>query len=289
MLSPQLLELLRAWWREGRRRGLPAAGRLAVSRPQSGRAAVDPPAQPRRPRRRRGRRDQEAGVAAHAAAQLRHPPARTGHRHPRHPGAARPRQARHHGALHPRRQHHDPHRDQPARPARAADRREAETRSVAGGRAPPEAGGRRHLPSPWGRLAPGQCRACEPGSAPGDVGDRAMPLGRRSAAMSSAARTAATAGSPTTLVATAIAPSVRARRHRTGSPPARPICCRSAISTSSSPCRPRSPRSPTRTRRWSTTCCSAPRPRRCSPSPPIPSTSALASAPPPCSTAGARR
>ena len=102
--------------------------RLAVSRPQPGRAAVDPPAQPRRPRRRRGRRDQEAGVAAHAAAQLRHAPARTGHRHPRHPGAARPRQARHHGALHPRRQHHDPHRDQPARPARAADRREAETR-----------------------------------------------------------------------------------------------------------------------------------------------------------------
>jgi hypothetical protein len=29
--------------------------------------------------------------------------------------AARPRQARHHGPLHPRRQHHDPHRDQPAR------------------------------------------------------------------------------------------------------------------------------------------------------------------------------
>ena len=76
MLSPQLLELLRAWWREGRRRGAAAAGRLAVSRPQPGRAAVDPPAQPRRPRRRRGRRDQEAGVAAHAAAQLRHPPAR---------------------------------------------------------------------------------------------------------------------------------------------------------------------------------------------------------------------
>ena len=78
-----------------------AAGRLAVSRPQSGRAAVDPSAQPRRSRRRRGRRDQEAGVAAHAAAQLRHPPARTGHRHPRHPGAARPRQARHHGAVTP--------------------------------------------------------------------------------------------------------------------------------------------------------------------------------------------
>lgn len=65
-----------------------AAAGLAVPRPQPGRAAVDPPAQPRRPCRRRGRRDQEAGVAAHAAAQLRHPPAGTGHRHPRHPKPA---------------------------------------------------------------------------------------------------------------------------------------------------------------------------------------------------------
>ena len=128
MLSPQLLELLRDWWREGRRLGVLLPRGWLFPGPQSGRAALDPPAQPRRPRRRRGRRDQEAGVAAYAAAQLRHAPAGTGHRHPRHPGAARPRQARHHGALHPRRQHHDPHRDQPARPARAADRREAENR-----------------------------------------------------------------------------------------------------------------------------------------------------------------
>jgi hypothetical protein len=39
----------------------------------------------------------------------------------------------------------------------------------------------------------------------------------------------------------------------------------------------------------STTCCSARRQKRCSRSPPIPSTSALASAPPPCFTAGARQ
>ena len=43
MLSPQLLELLRAWWRER-----PPAG-LAVSGPQSGQPALHPPAQPRRP------------------------------------------------------------------------------------------------------------------------------------------------------------------------------------------------------------------------------------------------
>jgi site-specific recombinase XerC len=51
-----------------------AAGRLAVSRPQPGRAAVGPPAQSRCPCRRRSRGDQEARVTAHAAAQLRHPP-----------------------------------------------------------------------------------------------------------------------------------------------------------------------------------------------------------------------
>ena len=72
--------------------------------------------------------------------------------------------------------------------------------------------------------------------------------------MSSAARIAATAASPTTRAAIAIAQSVRARRRRIGSRPARPICCRSAISTWSSRCRPRSPRSPTRTRRSSTIC-----------------------------------
>ena len=45
----------------------------------------------------------------------------------------------------------------------------------------------------------------------------------------------------------------RARLARRAS---RPTCCRSAISTSSSLCRPRSPTSPGRTRRSSTTCCS---------------------------------
>ena len=104
MLSPQLLEVLRAWWSEGRRLGVSAAARLALSGPQSSRTALDPPAQPRRPCRCRGRRDQEASVAAHAAAQLCHPSAGTGHRYPCHPGAARPRQARHHGSLHARRQ-----------------------------------------------------------------------------------------------------------------------------------------------------------------------------------------
>ena len=46
--------------------------------------------------------------------------------------------------------------------------------------------------------------------------------------MSSAARIAATAGSPTTPAAIAIAPSARARRRKTGSQRARPISCRSS-------------------------------------------------------------
>jgi len=108
-----------------------AAAGLAVSWPQPNRAALDPSAQPRCPRRRRDRRNQEAGVAAHTAAQLCHTSAGTGHRHPCHPGAARSRQARYDGTLHARRHHHDPHGDQPARPARAADRREAGNRGVA--------------------------------------------------------------------------------------------------------------------------------------------------------------
>src|SRR5271154_2222296 len=51
-----------------------AAGRLAVSRPQPGRAVISPPALPRRPCHRPGCGDQEARVATHAAAQLRHAP-----------------------------------------------------------------------------------------------------------------------------------------------------------------------------------------------------------------------
>ena len=66
MLSPQLLELLRDWWQEGRRLGvLLPRGWLFPGRDPV-RATLDPPAQPRRPRRCRGGRDQEAGVAPYA-------------------------------------------------------------------------------------------------------------------------------------------------------------------------------------------------------------------------------
>src|SRR5215472_5514232 len=107
------------------------AGRLAVSRPQPGRAAVGPPALPRCPRRRPGRRDQQARLAAHVAAQLRHPPSRARCRYSRDPDAFGPRQARYHGAIHSRRQCDDPCRHQPTRPARTIDQRERATRGLA--------------------------------------------------------------------------------------------------------------------------------------------------------------
>jgi integrase len=113
MLSPQLLDLLRLWWREGKRRAVMLPhGWLFPGRSPG--AAVDTPAQPRRPRSRRGRQDQEARDAAHAAPQLCHPPPGAGCRHPRHPGAARAFQARHHRAVCPRGDQDDPGGDQPA-------------------------------------------------------------------------------------------------------------------------------------------------------------------------------
>ena len=51
---------------------------------------------------------------------------------------------------------------------------------------------------------------------------------------------ARTPSSPTTAAATGIARSARARRRASGWPSARPSCCRSATSTSSTRCRPRS-------------------------------------------------
>jgi hypothetical protein len=76
---------------------------------------------------------------------------------------------------------------------------------------------------------------------------------RRSAAMSSGAATAAWFASPTTAVAIGTVQSAKHSRAPSGSRIARPICCRSPISMSFSPCRRPWPPSRCRTRRWSTT------------------------------------
>lgn len=97
MLAPDLLDLLRHWWR------VEAPARLALPRSAAGPADHDAPAQPRLSRRDRGRQARQAGVDAHAAAQLRHASAGAEDRYPGDPGPARPQEARHHRRLYPRR------------------------------------------------------------------------------------------------------------------------------------------------------------------------------------------
>jgi hypothetical protein len=63
--------------------------------------------------------------------------------------------------------------------------------------------------------------------------------------------------------ATGTAPSARVQPRAPGWPSARPTCCRSDTSTSSSRSRRRSPTSRSRTRPSSTICCSRRHPRRC--------------------------
>src|SRR5207302_1712777 len=88
--------------------------------------------------------------------------------------------------------------------------------------------------------------------------DRALPNGGVWAVMSNAAKPAPTCASLTTPAATGTARSARLPLPRSGSPIATPNCCPCPISTSSSPCRGRSPTSPITTRRSSMTCCSKP-------------------------------
>lgn len=94
MLSPQLLELLRLWWREGKRRGV----MLPHGWLFPGRSCTDPISTRQLHRAVQeaaevaGIRQRAARQPAHAATQLRHPPAGGWYRHPDHPGSARTRQ-----------------------------------------------------------------------------------------------------------------------------------------------------------------------------------------------------
>ena len=114
MLPPILLQRLRVWWRVGHAQGkilrngwlFPGLDPMdPLSTRQLNRAihaAAD------------GGQDRQARVDAHAASFLRHPPARTEGRHPRHPGLARPCEAGDHQHLHARRHRPFARGDQPA-------------------------------------------------------------------------------------------------------------------------------------------------------------------------------
>jgi len=99
MLSPILLErlLLVASWPCPRQ---DIARWLAVSWPESNGSGDDASTQPCHPRCRRGRQDRQAGVHAHAQAQLCHPSAGAEGRHQGDPGHARAQETGDHGALH---------------------------------------------------------------------------------------------------------------------------------------------------------------------------------------------
>ena len=108
MLSPGLLELLRAWWREARPEGWLFPGKPKIN-----------PISPRQLNRAFTSAKHMAGIKkpAHAATQLRHPPARGQHGRAGDPGAAGSRQADNHRALHPCRHQDDPRHRQPLRDA----------------------------------------------------------------------------------------------------------------------------------------------------------------------------
>lgn len=94
MLSPVVLQRLRAWWRVAHAQGKMLPGGWLFP----GLDPMEPldcaAAQPRRARRRRGRGHHQARDDAHATSLLRHAPAGAQGRHPRDPGPAGPQEAR---------------------------------------------------------------------------------------------------------------------------------------------------------------------------------------------------
>jgi len=131
MLSPQLLEVLRAWWRQCRSKGWLFPGKDPLL-PLTSRQWL-------------------VGDAAYAAPQFRDASPREQHRRARDPGAARPCEAGHDGALHSGRHEHAARRHEPAR---TPDPGEGGDDGVAGGaHGSPVFGGRGYLPRPRRRLA----------------------------------------------------------------------------------------------------------------------------------------
>ena len=173
MLSPRLLELLEEWWLIGQPHD------MAVSGPRSAAADHDAPALSGRHRDRASGRDREAGVAAHAAAQLRDPSLGAGCRYSSDPGGSRAFQARYDGALCARREQGAARHGEPARSARAVSTAEKDSRRSSRRRQCPVQLWRSRTSSattvPLGVEA--NARPREPRPAEGDERDRALPHG----------------------------------------------------------------------------------------------------------------
>ena len=267
MLSPQLLTILRTYWRLAR----PQA--MAVSRPRRRASARTQRIARRLPFSLRGGGLEQAGDGAHAAAHIRDPSFGEWGGRAHHPGPARPRQPR------------QARRATPGSPPKRSVTRRARSIGSAWTSCHPAER------VPWLRLWRWRISS----AAMAKRSDRRMPVisgassdgswapsrraGRRcSAAMSSNATIAVQPASLTTRAATVTVPNARDWRGPNGSRIGKPNCCRCRTFMSSSHCRHRSARSRSRTSPSSTRSCSARRPRHSPPSRPIPGISAPSSA-----------
>jgi integrase len=160
MLSPQLLDILRGYWRIARPR------HWLFPRADAG--TPDPPHPSERglPHGLRRRRTRQTRHRSHAAPWLRHAFARERHGHPDHPGAARTSQRQHHGAIRAGRDEHDPWHTQPAGPREPGGNATLLSRSDA-----PRAGGGGRFPPLWRRVSRPSWRASRPGRAARHGGD----------------------------------------------------------------------------------------------------------------------
>jgi integrase/recombinase XerD len=144
MLSPELLDMLRQWWKAARPQGWLFPGRPAVN-PLTTRQPL--------PSGRQGCRDQEGCNAAQPASFFCDPPAREQARYPDDSGSSRPQATGYDRPLHARGHRPDLQGREPTRSA-GQEGQEGRAAEVARGvRAPPSSGSCGYLPQPRCRLA----------------------------------------------------------------------------------------------------------------------------------------